>query len=167
MLYKGDTLPAYVVPLYVRKQRLIRKMSNSSDLIVQTLARVVLYHDVFPSKVNGWKHTCARVLTRYGMYNRHDLRLNRNDYLYNLFGSFPSDELDAKPDLDEIELELELSGSYPEYKYDYVADLSSVYYKVCVYVLYRCMYTYLSNNSDRGYNYYRSIVDKAFEQVGL
>ena len=160
-------MPTYVVSRYVRKQKLIRKMSNSSDLLAQTLAKVVLYHDVFPSKVNSWKHTCARVLTRYGMYSRHELRLNRNDYLYNLFGSFPSDELDAKPELDGIELDLELSGSYPEYKYDYVADLSSIHYKVCLYVLYRCMYTYLSSNSDRGYNYYRSIVDKAFEQVGL
>lgn len=160
-------MPTYVVPLYVRKQKLIRKMSSSSDLIAQTLAKVVLYHDVFPSKVNGWKHTCARVLTRYGMYDRHKLLLNRNNYLYNLFGSFPVDELDAKPDLDGIELEFELSGSYPEYKYNYVADLSSVYYKVCSYVLYRCLYTYLSSNSDRGYNYYRSIVDKAFEQVGM
>lgn len=155
----------YIQAMAVDKKRILQQMNTSSDTLVEHIVKVVLYHSYRQQYVNGWKKTCVRILEKTSTYNLKTVRLARKDY-YNQFGAFPSDRTDAKGVLWDVYEDLTKSG-YPELDYDSIPESALTLYTVCSYLVDKCLDVYTLKDKDKGYAFYRSIVDKAFEQVGL
>ena len=83
-----------------------------------------------------------------------------------MFGSFPSDRTDAKGILWYVYEDL-VKDLYPELNYDSIPESALTLYTVCSYIVDKSLDVYTSKDKDKGYDFYHSIVDKAFEQVGL
>lgn len=156
----------YIQAMAVDKNRILQRMNTRSDTLVEHIVKVILYHSYKQQDVNGWKKTCARILEKTGTYNSKTVRLTRKDYYYNQFGAFPSDRTDAKGVLWDVYEDLTKIG-YPELNYESIPEHALTLYTVCSYLVDKCLNVYTSKDRDKGYAFYRSIVDKAFEQVGL
>lgn len=156
----------YIQAMAVDKKRILNRMNTSSDTLIEHIVKVVLYHTYKPNDVNGWKKTCARILEKTSTYNPKTVKLTRKDYYYNQFAAFPSDRTDAKGVLWDVYEDLAEAG-YPELNYESIPENALTLYTVCSYVVNTCLDVYTSKDKDKGYAFYRSIVDKAFEQVGM
>lgn len=156
----------YIRAMSIEKKKVLDRFYTNSDTLVEHIVKVVLYSSSRADDVNGWKKTCARILTKAGSYNRKRLKISDKEYVHNLFGSFPTDPSDARAVLEDFEGDLVNKG-YPETEYDLIYRLGGTLYVVCSYVMKKSLAAYSTNNQDLGYEYYRTIVDKAFEQVGL
>lgn len=156
----------YIRAMSIEKKKVLDRFYTNSDTLTEHIVKVVLYSTSRSNDVNGWKKTCARILTKAGSYNRKRLKISDKDYVHNLFGAFPTDPSDARAVLEDFEDDLVKKG-YPEIEYDLVYRLGSTLYVVCSYVMKKSLEAYSTNNQDLGYEYYRTIVDKAFDQVGL
>ena len=156
----------YIRAMSIEKKKVLDRFYTNSDTLTEHIVKVVLYSTIRSNDVNGWKKTCARILTKAGSYNRKRLKISDKEYVHNLFGAFPTDPSDARAVLEDFEDDLVKKG-YPEIEYDLVYRLGSTLYVVCSYVMKKSLEAYSTNNQDLGYEYYRTIVDKAFDQVGL
>ena len=163
---KGVVVFRYIQVMTVDKKRILKRMNTSSDTLIEHVVKVVLYRNYRPDDVNGWKKTCARILEKTSTYNSRTIRLTRRDYYYNQFGAFPSDKTDAKGVLWDVYDDL-TRVVYPELDYDSIPENALTLYTVCSYLVDKCLDVYTSKDKDKGYDFYRSIVDKAFEQVGM
>lgn len=156
----------YIQARAVDKKRILKRMNTSSDTLIEHIVKVVLYRNYRPNDVDGWKKTCARILEKTSTYNSKTIRLTRKDYYYNQFAAFPSDRTDAKGVLWDVYEDLTKVG-YPELNYESIPENALTLYTVCSYVADTCLDVYTSKDKDKGYDFYRSVVDKAFEQVGM
>lgn len=150
----------------VDKKRILQRMNASSDTLIEHIVKVVLYSNYRQNDVNGWKKTCARILEKTSTYNSKTARLTKKDYYYNQFGAFPSDRTDAKGVLWDVYEDL-TKAEYPELNYESIPEQALTLYTVCSYIRDKCLDVYTSKDKDKGYAFYRAIVDNAFEQVGL
>lgn len=156
----------YIQAMAVDRKRILKRMNTSSDTLIEHIVKVVLYRNYRPNDVNGWKRTCARILEKTSTYNSKTIRLTRKDYYYNQFGAFPSDRTDAKGVLWDVYEDLTKTG-YPELNYDSIPENALTLYTVCSYIVDTCLDVYTSKDKDKGYDFYRSVIDTAFEQVGM
>lgn len=156
----------YIQAMAVDKKRILKRMNTSSDTLIEHIVKVVLYSNYRPDGVNGWKKTYARILEKTSTYNPKTVKLTKKDYYYNQFASFPSDRTDAKGVLWDVYEDLVKLG-YPELDYDAIPEHALTLYTVYSYLVDRCLDVYTSKDKDKGYAFYRSIVEKAFEQVGM
>ena len=156
----------YIVAMSIEKKKVLQRFYTNSDTLTEHICKIILYHSYRNNDVNGWKKTCARILTKAGSYNRKKLKISDKEYIHNLFGAFPTDASDARAVLEDFEGDLVEKG-YPDIEYDTLYRLGSTLYTICSYILEKSMNAYSTNNQELGYEYYLSIVNKAFDQVGL
>lgn len=156
----------YVLGKAQKRSKFLRAMDSRSDTILEHVVKILLYRNYRPHDVNGWKKTCARILEKTSTYNSKTARLTKKDYYYNQFGAFPSDRTDAKGVLWDVYEDL-TKAKYPELDYESIPEQALTLYTVCSYIVDKCLDVYTSKDKDKGYAFYRTIVDNAFEQAGL
>ena len=154
------TIYKYVLGEAQKRSKFLKAMDSRSDTILEHVVKVLLYRKYRQHDVNGWIKTISRSFDYIGSFEVKS-SVSEHDYVENLFGAFPISVSDARGILGNPALDFEQQG-YTDLNEQVFYDTAPVLFSLSNSLIENVIPVLMSKHHDKGYEFYRSIVVKCF-----